>query len=58
MPESKRQNKNKSIKTTKDTPPTIHEDPVPLEDLKIEEKEMKKKEKSKNSSSTERKETK
>ncbi|MFB4164835.1 hypothetical protein ACE1TI_13650 [Alteribacillus sp. JSM 102045] len=58
MPENRNNNRNKSMKTEKDTPPTAHEDPVPLEDLKLEEKEMKQKDKTKDSSSTERKETK
>ncbi|SFL62892.1 hypothetical protein [Salibacterium qingdaonense] len=55
MTETGYRNKNKKVRTTSDPPPTIHEDLIPLEDLKIEEKEMKQKHKSKNSSSSDKK---
>ncbi|MFZ4451935.1 hypothetical protein [Salibacterium aidingense] len=58
MSEKEPRRKNKSIRTDLDPPPTMHEDLVPLEDLKIEEKEMKKKSKSKNSSSSKKRESK
>ncbi|MFD2703906.1 hypothetical protein [Salibacterium lacus] len=55
MTEKQNRDKNKNLRTTSDPPPTIHEDLIPLEDLNIEEKEMKQKHKSKNSSSSDKK---
>ncbi|MFB5662153.1 hypothetical protein [Alteribacillus sp. HJP-4] len=48
-PKDKKEQKRRE----EDMPPSAHEDPIPLEDMKHEEKEIRKKHKSKNTSSSE-----